>query len=64
LRAIDKDNPCVEDLQEDFNGLLPAQNLNKATILSKAVEYIAYLERRNKRLVKENQALKSHTNTF
>lgn len=36
----------------------------QATILTKAAEYIAHLEKRNKCLAKENKALKSHINAF
>jgi hypothetical protein len=36
----------------------------KATVLSKATEYIAHLEKRNKYLVKENAALKSRVDAF
>jgi hypothetical protein len=36
----------------------------KATVLSKATEYIAHLEKRNKHLVKENAALKSRVDAF
>jgi len=43
---------------EDLSGLSPAHKLNKATILSKATEYITHLERRNRSLAKENAALK------
>lgn len=46
-------------LADELGGLAPAQKLNKATILSKAAEYILHLERRNKRLAEENAALKS-----
>jgi len=38
--------------------LAPAAKLNKATILSKATEYIAQLERRNRGLETENHALR------
>ena len=36
----------------------------QATVLSKATEYIAHLEKRNKYLVKENAALKSRVDAF
>lgn len=38
---------------------VPASKLNKASILSKATEYIRHLEIRNKRLEEENMALKN-----
>jgi len=41
-----------------------ANGLVKATVLSKATEYIAHLEKRNKYLVKENAALKSRVDAF
>lgn len=47
-----------EDLADELGGLAPAQKLNKATILSKAAEYIMHLERMNKELADENAMLK------
>ncbi|KAK1149090.1 Clr6 histone deacetylase associated PHD protein-2 Cph2 [Aspergillus melleus] len=47
----------VED--DDAEGVTPASKLNKASILSKATEYIRHLEIRNKRLEDENTALKN-----
>ncbi|EAW11757.1 basic helix-loop-helix domain-containing protein [Aspergillus clavatus NRRL 1] len=43
---------------DDDDGITPASKLNKASILSKATEYIRHLEIRNKRLEEENTALK------
>ncbi|MCJ1426200.1 hypothetical protein MMC29_004103 [Sticta canariensis] len=43
----------------DLRGLAPASKLNKATVLSKAMEYIQHLERRNGSLEKENAKLRS-----
>ncbi|MCJ1462168.1 hypothetical protein MMC07_000768 [Pseudocyphellaria aurata] len=43
----------------DLGGLSPASKLNKATVLSKAMEYIQHLERRNGSLEKENAKLRS-----
>lgn len=43
---------------EDLDGLTPSGKLNKASILTKAVEYIRHLELRNKKLDDENRALK------
>jgi hypothetical protein len=38
--------------------------MKKATVLSKATEYIAHLEKRNKTLTKENATLKSRVEAF
>ncbi|KAL6230278.1 hypothetical protein BDW75DRAFT_74836 [Aspergillus navahoensis] len=54
LRAT-KGNGSLDDEEE---GVTPANKLNKASILSKATEYIRHLETRNKRLEDENTALK------
>jgi hypothetical protein len=40
LRAFDKDNAGGEDLQEDLQGLSPAQKLNKVFIHSHSLSYI------------------------
>jgi hypothetical protein len=54
-----------EDMgEEDLGGLAPANKLNKATILSKATEYITHLERRNKTLTKENATSRSRMEGF
>lgn len=63
LRVMGKKNSRGE-LHEDLQGLTPAHKLNKATVLSKATEYIAHLEKRNRYLVKENAALKSRVDAF
>ncbi|ESA43877.1 hypothetical protein GE21DRAFT_585 [Neurospora crassa] len=47
-----------EGEEGDLSGLIPAPKLNKATILSKATEYISQLERRNHGLETENSALR------
>lgn len=49
---------------EDLGGLTPAHKLNKATILSKATEYIAHLERKNRSLAKENASLRNRVDGF
>lgn len=49
---------------EDLQGLTPAHKLNKATVLSKATEYIAHLEKRNMTVEKENATLKSRIEAF
>jgi hypothetical protein len=64
LRVMSKRNSRGEDIQEDLQGLTPAHKLNKATVLSKATEYIAHLEKRNKYLQKENASLKSRVDAF
>lgn len=43
---------------DDVDGLNSAPKLNKATVLSKAIEYIQFLEGRNQRLEEENATLK------
>lgn len=40
------------------------QKLNKTTVLSKAIEYIQYLERRNRCLVEENSILRNQRDDF
>ncbi|KAH6697363.1 helix-loop-helix DNA-binding domain-containing protein [Plectosphaerella plurivora] len=42
---------------EELGGLMPARKLNKATILSKATEYIGHLEKKNDQLAKDNLEL-------
>ncbi|KAM0276511.1 hypothetical protein ACHAQH_006660 [Verticillium albo-atrum] len=42
---------------EQLGGLMPARKLNKATILSKATEYISHLEKKNELLAMENEEL-------
>ncbi|KAH7126172.1 hypothetical protein EDB81DRAFT_204195 [Dactylonectria macrodidyma] len=56
----------VEDdlCEEDLGGLAPAHKLNKATILSKATEYIAHLEKKNKSLARENNQLRNRVEGF
>lgn len=48
-----------DDDFDDLEGLQPAKKLNKATILSKATEYIKHLETKNEWLKKENDDLKA-----
>jgi hypothetical protein len=43
---------------DNLDGLVPTNKLNKASVLTKAVEYIKHLETRNKRLEDENRLLK------
>ncbi|KAJ9660044.1 Clr6 histone deacetylase associated PHD protein-2 Cph2 [Neophaeococcomyces mojaviensis] len=44
---------------EDLDGLAPSNKLNKASVLTKAVEYIRHLELRTKKLEEENRDLKA-----
>lgn len=53
-----------DDDPEDLEGLTPAHKLNKATVLSKATEYIRHLEKRNKRLQEEVNALKGRVESY
>ena len=61
-RGRDVDN--AETDEEDLDGLTPSNKLNKASILTKAVEYIRHLEFRTKRLEDENRALKERLETL
>jgi len=45
-------------VDDDVNSLAPVPKLNKATILSKATDYINQLESRNRNLETENNALR------
>ncbi|TVY91933.1 Sterol regulatory element-binding protein [Lachnellula willkommii] len=64
LRVMSKRNSRGEEVEEDLQGLTPAHKLNKATVLSKATEYIAHLEKRNRYLTKENSSLKARVDAF
>ena len=59
-----QDADCGEEDEEDLDGLTPTNKLNKASILTKAVEYIRHLELRNKKLDDENVALKERLHTL
>ncbi|KAF4776247.1 helix-loop-helix DNA-binding domain-containing protein [Colletotrichum scovillei] len=50
--------------REELHGLTPAHKLNKATVLSKATEYIRHLEKRNNRLCDENHAMQNRIAAF
>jgi hypothetical protein len=52
-------NEPRRDGEEELSGLEPATKLNKATILGKAAEYIALLEKRNTALIEHNEYLKN-----
>jgi hypothetical protein len=62
------EQPCLEGVEEegneDLGGLAPAHKLNKATILSKATEYIAHLEKQNQGLARENSQLRNRVESF
>lgn len=45
---------------EELEGLTPASKLNKATVLTKATEYILHLQKRNNMLLKELHDLQHH----
>ncbi|TLD05926.1 uncharacterized protein PgNI_08688 [Pyricularia grisea] len=50
--------------REELHGLTPAHKLNKATVLSKATEYIRHLEKRNNRLMSENESMQQRISAF
>ncbi|KAI1822056.1 hypothetical protein F4861DRAFT_532482 [Xylaria intraflava] len=50
--------------REELQGLTPAHKLNKATVLSKATEYIRHLEKRNSRLTDENAVMQQRIAAF
>ncbi|KAH7319808.1 hypothetical protein B0I35DRAFT_408567 [Stachybotrys elegans] len=50
--------------REELHGLTPAHKLNKATVLSKATEYIRHLEKRNSRLQEENGIMQGRLAAF
>ena len=65
LRVMSRPNGTEEDDDpEDLEGLTPAHKLNKATVLSKATEYIRHLEKRNKRMQDEINALKTRMENY
>jgi len=65
LRSMNKaSSGDSEEVKEDLQGLTPAHRLNKATVLSKATEYIAHLEKCNKSLTKDITTFKSRIAAF
>ncbi|KAF2029194.1 hypothetical protein EK21DRAFT_68159 [Setomelanomma holmii] len=65
LRVMSRPNGTEEDDDpEDLEGLTPAHKLNKATVLSKATEYIRHLEKRNKKLQDEVNTLKGRLDSY
>ena len=63
-KRVVQDAASAEDEEEDLDGLTPTNKLNKASILTKAVEYIHHLELRNRKLDDENVALKQRLHTL
>ncbi|KAJ5683476.1 hypothetical protein N7462_006641 [Penicillium macrosclerotiorum] len=59
LRSAKNANGDSNEEEDDAEATHPTSKLNKASILSKATEYIKHLEIRNKRLEDENTALKN-----
>lgn len=59
LRTSKNPNGDSNEEEDDGDGAQSANKLNKASILSKATEYIKHLEIRNKRLEDENTGLKN-----
>ena len=64
VHRLGREGEGVDDAElaveaESLGGLAPAHKLNKATVLSKATEYIAHLERSNEALLRENNHLRN-----
>lgn len=59
LRTSKNANGDSNEEEDDADGAQSGNKLNKASILSKATEYIKHLEIRNKRLEDENTGLKN-----
>ena len=67
LRSIKRAQAGGEDVvssDDELDGVPSSGKLNKASILSKAVEYIHQLEMRNKSLDKDNESLKTRLQTL
>lgn len=64
LRVLKKTQDLGGSEDDNLDGLVPTNKLNKASILTKAVEYIKHLEIRNKRLEDENRLLKERMQTL
>ncbi|KAF8856148.1 hypothetical protein BDZ45DRAFT_745709 [Acephala macrosclerotiorum] len=54
----------TQSQDDNINSYSTSPSLIEATVLSKATEYIAHLEKRNKYLMKENANLKSRVDAF
>ncbi|EXJ89112.1 hypothetical protein A1O3_02176 [Capronia epimyces CBS 606.96] len=63
-KARSQDASNGDSDEDDLDGLTPSNKLNKASILTKAVEYIRHLEFRTKRLEEENMSLKERLETL
>jgi Domain of unknown function (DUF2014)/Helix-loop-helix DNA-binding domain len=63
-KAKAKDGSSSDTDREDLEGLTASNKLNKASILTKAVEYIRHLEFRTRRLEDENRSLKERLDTL
>ena len=63
-KAKTNDEANISSGEEDLDGLTPGNKLNKASVLTKAVEYIRHLEFRTKRLEDENRSLKERLETL
>jgi len=63
-RSKDSSAGVESDEEETLDGLAPSNKLNKASVLTKAVEYIRHLEFRTKRLEDENRSLKERLETL
>ncbi|KAA8908019.1 hypothetical protein TRICI_004846 [Trichomonascus ciferrii] len=59
LRCVVDGSPTAE---KELDGLTPASKLNKATVLTKATEYILHLQSKNELLVKELNELRAKLN--
>lgn len=61
------DFACDDDAEtdkDDLEGLEPAKNINKGTILTKSIEYINFLRQKNTKLLIENQTLLRNAKTL
>ena len=63
-KAKAKDGSADESEDENLEGPTASNKLNKASILTRAVEYIRHLEFRTKRLEDENRSLKERLETL
>lgn len=62
LRCAVGSTGCDQQPNEDLEGLTPASKLNKATVLTKATEYIMHLQSRNAMLLEEVAELRRAVN--
>lgn len=59
LRCVVDGSPTAE---KELDGLTPASKLNKATVLTKATEYILHLQSKNELLIKELNEMRAKFN--